>query len=42
MTEPARQERQPLEQLEQGVLNDSTPLAGLLRLALVIGGHAAS
>ncbi|WP_331726668.1 hypothetical protein OG592_44310 (plasmid) [Streptomyces avidinii] len=33
---------QPLDRLEQGVLDDSTPLAGLLRTALVIGGHASS
>lgn len=37
-----RRERQPLDQLEQGVLDDSIPLAGLLRHALVIGGHASS
>ncbi|WP_156724765.1 AbiTii domain-containing protein [Streptomyces apocyni] len=42
MTEPTRQRPQPVEQLEQGVLDDTAPLAGLLRLALVIGGHAAS
>lgn len=42
MTEPIRQGLQPVEQLEQGVLDDTVPLVGLLRLALVIGGHAAS
>ncbi|MGW3291389.1 AbiTii domain-containing protein [Streptomyces sp. NPDC001002] len=42
MTEPARQRPQPVEQLEHGVLDDTAPLAGLLRLALVIGGHGAS
>lgn len=42
MTGPTRQGPQPVEQLEQGVLDDTVPLAGLLRLALVIGGHAAS
>ncbi|QOV33247.1 hypothetical protein IM697_23690 [Streptomyces ferrugineus] len=42
MTESPHQGTQPLEQLEQGVLDDTAPLAGLLRLALVIGGHAAS
>ncbi|MEV5783762.1 hypothetical protein [Streptomyces sp. NPDC052287] len=34
--------RQPLDQLEKGVLDDTAPLAGLLRHALIIGGHASS
>ncbi|MGN5392506.1 AbiTii domain-containing protein [Streptomyces sp. JL7001] len=37
-----RRELQPLDRLEQGVLDDSTPLASLLRHALIIGGHASS
>ncbi|MBT2611426.1 hypothetical protein J7I97_25000 [Streptomyces sp. ISL-87] len=38
----ARRELQPLDRLERGVLDDSAPLAGLLRHALIIGGHASS
>ncbi|RPK23513.1 hypothetical protein EES37_37800 [Streptomyces sp. ADI91-18] len=39
---PRRRELQPLDRLEQGVLDDTTQLAGLLRHALIIGGHASS
>ncbi|MFE7951568.1 hypothetical protein [Streptomyces sp. NPDC057426] len=35
MTWLARRTLQPLDRLEQGVLDSSTPLAGLLRLALI-------
>ncbi|MET8326319.1 hypothetical protein [Streptomyces sp. NPDC005181] len=37
-----RRDLQPLDRLEQGVLDASAPLAGLLRHALIIGGHASS
>ncbi|WP_030729421.1 hypothetical protein [Streptomyces sp. NRRL S-237] len=37
-----RRELQPLDRLEQGVLDNATPLADLLRTALVMGGHASS
>ncbi|MFF3312940.1 hypothetical protein [Streptomyces sp. NPDC002952] len=37
-----RRGHQPLDQLERGVLDEATPLAGLLRHALIIGGHASS
>ncbi|MFF8696707.1 hypothetical protein ACF08W_31280 [Streptomyces sp. NPDC015144] len=37
-----RRGHQPLDQLEKGVLDDTAPLAGLLRHALIIGGHASS
>ncbi|MFJ5548690.1 hypothetical protein [Streptomyces sp. NPDC093225] len=39
---PRRRELQPLDRLEQGVLDDTAQLAGLLRHALIIGGHASS
>ncbi|MFE2129147.1 AbiTii domain-containing protein [Streptomyces amritsarensis] len=42
VTWPFRRELQPLDRLERGVLDDSTSLAGLLRHALIIAGHASS
>lgn len=39
---PRRRVLQPLDRLEHGVLDDTTPLASLLRHVLVIGGQASS
>ncbi|MFB7223092.1 hypothetical protein [Streptomyces sp. NPDC056227] len=38
----ARRDLEPPDRLEHGVLDDSAPLSGLLRHALIIGGHASS